>query len=81
MIDMEAFEKLCKVTAIFFLGFHKSPVCYPVSSTQRNEFISAAAKSVGKMSKQHTMLALPDSQVWVRTVLSVSAPMGSAPVA
>lgn len=43
----------------FFRAFTKALFCFPVSSTQRNEFISAAAKSGGKMSKQHTMLALP----------------------
>lgn len=60
MIDTEACEKLCKVTAIFFsLGFHKSLVCFPDSSTQRNEFVSTATKSDGKMSKQHPRLALP----------------------
>lgn len=46
----------------FFLGFHKSPVCFPGSSTPKNESISAAARSVGKTNKQPTTLALPDRQ-------------------
>lgn len=59
VIDTEACEKLCKVTAIFFLGSHRSPVCFPDFSVQRNEFVSATAKAVGKMRKQHTTLPLP----------------------
>lgn len=53
VIDTEACEKLCEVAAVFFLGSHKSPLCFPVSSVQRDEFVSAAATLVGTMIERH----------------------------
>lgn len=62
-MDTEACEKWCKVAAMFFLGFPKSPLCFPISSPRRNKFISAAATSVGRVNEQHPTLPLPARRI------------------
>lgn len=47
----------------FFSWALAKPLFASLSLPHRKEFISAAAKSVGKMSKQHAALALPARQI------------------